>query len=153
MIKTSLQTAHQAFTLIEILVVVGVIAIIFSLTVAAINPLRRFSEANNAQRASDISAILNAVHQYAANNLGALPTAISTTVSEISSTGASICVDIVPDQVGVLPVDPSLGDPIGEENCGDAYNTGYTIVKNASGTRVTVAAPLSELGETISITR
>ena len=58
------QRNYSGFTLIEILVVVGLIAILAAITIVAINPAKNFESTRNTQRSSDISAILNAVTQY-----------------------------------------------------------------------------------------
>ena len=55
---------YQGFTLIEILVVVGLIAIIAAITIVAINPAKNFAQGRDAQRANDVTAILNAISQY-----------------------------------------------------------------------------------------
>lgn len=141
----------KGFTLVELVVVIGILAILLSIVLVAINPSRQFSQANNTQRRSDVSAILNAVTQYAADNKGSLPTSITSTVKDISSaaSAADICSDIVSDYIAAMPVDPTTGS---YTDCTD-YDTGYTIVKSASNNRVTVAAPDAEISETITITR
>src|SRR4030042_6971179 len=102
----------KAFTLIELLVVIGVLTVLFAIVLIAVNPGRQFSQANDTQRRSDINAILNAVHQYGAENKGTLPTEITTTVEVIGSdtpTQANICNDIVPTYIAAMPVDPVDG--------------------------------------------
>lgn len=142
------------FTLIEILVVIGILAILFAIALVAINPARQFSQANNTKRQSDVNAILNAIHAYAADNKGALPSGITTTAQVIGSgTGeANICTALVTTYIAALPRDPSVtgGDVT---NCTAAYATGYTVVKSASDNRITVAAPSAELSATIQVTR
>jgi len=55
---------YEGFTLIEILVVVGLIAILAAVTIVAINPAKNFEQTRDAQRSADVTAILNAVTQY-----------------------------------------------------------------------------------------
>ncbi len=55
---------YEGFSLIEILVVVALIIILAAITIIAINPAKNFRDTRNAQRASDVNAILNAVTQY-----------------------------------------------------------------------------------------
>lgn len=147
-----MKSAHKGFTLVELLVVIGILATLLAITLIAINPARQFSQANNTQRDSNVNAILNAVHQYAADNRGALPAGITTTVQTIADTGADICASIITTYIAALPVDPSLGGG-NITNCTAAYNTGYTIVQSATDNRITVAAPMAELGRSISVTR
>jgi len=56
--------AYDAFTLIEILVVIGLIAILAAVTIIAINPQRNFRQARDNERRAETSAILNAISQY-----------------------------------------------------------------------------------------
>lgn len=148
-----MRSSKKGFTLIEILVVIGILATLFAIVLIAINPARQFSQANNTKRRSDVTTILNAIHQYAADNRGALPTGITTTAQTVSDTGANICADIITRYIGALPSDPSVGGGTAITDCTAAYNTGYTVVRSATDNRITVAAPNAELGEPISVTR
>lgn len=143
----------RGFTLIELLVVIGVLAVLLAIVLIAINPARQFSQANNTKRASDVSAILNAVTQYSADNRGTLPAGITTASQTISDTGADICADIVTRYLAALPVDPLTNNGTPIATCSGAYSTNYTIVRSATDNRITVSAPAAELGATITITR
>ncbi len=143
---------NKGFTLIEIIVVMAVLSVLFSIILIVINPKTQFSRANNAKRRSDTAAILNAIGAYTADNKGVLPSGIATTVATItdSPNGANICASLVPNYIPALPPDPSL--KTNDITTCTNYNTGYTVVKDANN-RVTVAAPDQENGEVISITR
>ena len=143
---------NKGFTLIELLVVIGILAVLLAIVLIAINPARQFAQANNTQRRSDVNAILNSVHQYAADNNGTLPAGITTTAANVSSTGADLCALLVSDYLAALPADPTTTGPVDEAACATAYDTGYTIVTSAANNRVTVTAPSAELGEVISAT-
>ncbi|MDP1743579.1 MAG: type II secretion system protein [Candidatus Amesbacteria bacterium] len=143
----------KGFTLIELLVVIGILSVLLVITLVAINPARQFSLANNTKRRSDINSILNAVHQYAADTKGVLPTAITTTVQAVSNTAANVCASLVSNYLAALPSDPLTNAGASVTDCAAAYSTGYTIVKSATNNRVTVAAPDAELSEVISVTR
>ncbi len=140
---------NKGFTLIEILVVIGIIAILATIVLIAINPSRQFAQANNTQRESNVNAILNAVGQYAADNKGSLPSGITTTSTDISKAGINICSSLVPTYIPALPVDPKVGS---YTDC-TTYDTGYFISKDSTTGRVTVNAPSAEIGVTISVTR
>ena len=152
----SLKNLRQAgFTLIELLVVIGILAVLLAIVLVAINPAKQFSQANDTKRSSDVNAILNAVHQYMADNRGTVPGSITTTSTAISSTGINLCDDLVPEYIAALPVDPqnNNGTPIEEAGCAGAYATGYEISRSASDNRITVTAPSTENGATITVTR
>lgn len=147
-----MKTAQKGFTLVELLVVIGILATLLAITLIAINPARQFSQANNTQRNSNVNAILNAVGSYAADNRGALPAGITTTEQNIANTGANICADIVTRYIAALPTDPALGGG-SVTDCTQPYDTGYTIVQTTDN-RITVRAPNAELpGVVISVTR
>lgn len=147
--------SKRGFTLVELLVVIGILAVLLAITLIAINPARQFSQANNTKRSSDVNAVLNAITQYAADNRGTLPTGITTTAQSISNTGANICAALVTQYLAALPVDPltNNGTPITDCAAVAGYNTNYTVVRSATDNRITVTAPAAELSQTISVTR
>lgn len=147
--------AQTGFTLIELLVVIGVLAVLLAIVLIAINPARQFSQANNTKRSSDVNALLNATHQFAADNQGTLPGGgdITTTSQNISSTAVDLCADLVPQYIAAMPVDPLTNNGTPVTDCAAAYDTSYMIVRSASDNRITVSAPDAELGASISVVR
>lgn len=147
----------KAFTLVEVLLVMVIIAILAAIVIVAINPARQISQANNTQRSADVKTILDAVGDYALDNRGAYPANITDTATVIGSAEGliNICGDLVPTFVAAMPFDPTALDADDAAahytSCADYY-TGYTIIEDANG-RITVAAPDAELSETISVTR
>lgn len=71
-----MQKNQQGFTLIEILLVIGIIAVLATVVVVALDPAKRFADARDSRRLSDIQSILSAVQQYIVDNKGALPNGI-----------------------------------------------------------------------------
>ncbi len=142
---------NKGFTLIEILVVIGIIAILATIVLIAINPSRQFKQANDTQRTSNVNAILNAVGQYLADNKGDISAlGITSTAQTISNAMTGFCDEIVPDYMTALPVDPKTGT---WTSC-SSYNTGYTIEISSSTSRITVVAPDTELASpAISVSR
>ena len=142
----------KAFTLIEVLLVIVIIAILAGIVIVAINPARQISQANNAERDSDVKALLDGIHEYAIDNRGTLPTGITTTATVVGSGAGQIdiCSDLVPTYLAEMPFDPTATGAA-YTDC-TTYNTGYTVASDVNG-RVTVAAPGAELSETISVTR
>lgn len=164
--KTAQKLLSRGFTLIELLVVIGILAVLLAIVLIAINPARQFAQANDTQRKSDVNAVLNAIHQYAAENGGNLPhvgatgaatrLAGGTTYTMVNTTGATdtgvaFCEDLVPTFIAQLPKDPQNGTYV---SC-TSYDGIYTIsVATGSGTpRVTVASVSQVTGQPIEVTR
>lgn len=147
------------FTLIEILLVMGIIAVLAAVVIVAINPARQFAQARNSQRTSNVFSILNAISQNMSDNGGVFACAagaIPTTATVIKSSGgydAASC--LTPTYLPAIPFDPSAAGA--HFASATDYNTGYTLVRDSTTGRITVAAPEaltpSELNKTISATR
>ena len=131
------------FTLIEILIVIGIIAILAAIVLVAINPARQFKQANNTQRSSNVNAILSAVGHYTVDNKGKLPTDVDTGAQEISE---ALCDNLVPKYISAIPSDPTSGGKgalFSDCDDVDAGDIGYEVESDANG-RVTVSAPNTE---------
>jgi prepilin-type N-terminal cleavage/methylation domain-containing protein len=143
--------ASRGFTLIEILIVIGIIAILAGIVLVAINPARQFRQANNTQRSSNVNAILNAIGQYTVDNKGDIsalniPVGDESDAEPISEADVDLCDFLVPTYIPALPADPLeevQNIPAPGNDCDDAYDTGYEVYASTTG-RVTVIAPQTE---------
>jgi len=158
---------EKGFTLIEILIVIGIIALLATIVIIAINPARQFAQARDTKRVSNVNAILNAIGQYAADNKGdilvlGIPQAPAVP-GEISDAGVDLCNDLVPTYLPSLPIDPKTGvegadtdgdDQVSLDECDDGYNTKYTVQQGdvASGERISVCA-IGDITVDICVTR
>ena len=101
---------NKGFTLIEILIVIGIIAILAGIVLVAINPARQFRQAGNTQRESNVNAILNAIGQYSVDHKGdnnGIGLGTTTVAKVISTSQSNICAQLVPTYIPALPTDPS----------------------------------------------
>lgn len=105
---------NKGFTLIEILVVIGIIAILATIVIIAINPARQFAQARNTQRISNLNTILNAVGQNIADNKGiftcaSIGTPLGSATTTIGTSGSNFAC-LVPTYIpSAIPVDPTNG--------------------------------------------
>jgi prepilin-type N-terminal cleavage/methylation domain-containing protein len=147
---------RSGFTLIEVLLVIAILTILAGIVIAAINPAKQVGESQNAQRRSDIKAILDAVHEYSIDHSGFLPSESIPIGADCLTDGHDICTpgiscdgvnidELITDQtyLTTLPSDPSSGT-------GDI--TGYRIFQTVHG-RVGVCAPDAYGEEDIVIVR
>jgi prepilin-type N-terminal cleavage/methylation domain-containing protein len=140
----------QAFTLLEILLVVAAIAILAGIVILAINPTKQLGDTKNAARKADVNTILSAVYQYSIDNNGTIPAAITSSSTEICA--SSSCASLI--DLSVLTVNEKYltAIPVDPKGAVAASGTGYAISKSVNG-RITVKALQAEQGAVISATR
>lgn len=147
----------RGFTLIEVLIVIGIIAVLAAVVLVAVNPARQFKLARDAQRTSNVNAILNTVGQNMAEHHGLFicgndtaPTPIPLLPTAIKSSGGfDLARCVVPAYISTLPVDPTAAGAHFATTTD--YDTGYVIYADAQG-RIT-ASSTGEITTSISVTR
>ena len=150
-----MKNKNSAFTLLEILLVVGIIAILAGIVIIAINPGKQLAQVRNSQRKSDIKAISNAITQFYIDHsyYPASTTFSTTSLMAICPTGASSspavgfnCAannmlnlsELVPTYLVAIPNDPVT-----------TTISGYSVM--LANNQPVVSAPLAELGVKVAI--
>lgn len=153
----------KGFTLIELLIVIAVIVVLAAAVFVALNPAKRFQDARNSRRQSDVQNILNAIKTDQVDNGGTYVAAVSgltagsayvvgtnaagcntgCTATATQAACADLTALVTEGYLGSVPMDPSGGT---------AAFTDYYVIRNSSGT-VTVGACDAEDGSTISVSR
>lgn len=144
--KNSLPT-KQGFTLIEILLVIGIIAVLATVVVVALDPAKRFADAKDARRLSDIQSILSAVQQHIVDNKGTLPSGLDSTERQIGTAGSGcsisgncgVTVDSCIDMSGELSLGHYLKSLPFDPNVTSESTTHYSIQVDSNNI-VTVTA-------------
>ncbi len=75
----TIHSSQNAFTLLEVLLVVAALGILAGIVIVALNPGKQLADTHNAKRQSDVKTIVNAVYQYSIDNLGNFPGSIPLT--------------------------------------------------------------------------
>jgi prepilin-type N-terminal cleavage/methylation domain-containing protein len=102
--QTNRSTA--GFTLIEVLVTVGVMALLASVVIIGVNPARQISNTRNAQRTGNIANIQGAINHYAIETFTGYPAGIDSTFRMIGTAASGCAVSCGPD---TLPPPPPAG--------------------------------------------
>lgn len=154
-----LQQEFEGFTLIELIIVIGVVAILAAITIVAINPSQNFIDSRNSSRQNEAREIQSAITQWIVDggNLSSVTQegngqpligcAYGTNdVASGSGLDASVDLDtlLVDGSTSYLPEIPS--DP----RSATGVDTGYDICNDGTG-RAIVTAPDAEDSATIAV--
>ncbi len=149
MLKKKEKKASRArcggFTMIEILIVIGILIVLGGIAFVAINPAEQLAKARNSQRNVHIEAIYGAIEHYVFQNSGALPgsggSCFDGKSAEVTFDAYECEAFLTPYFLNEVPIDPVQGAP------GDS---GYLIKKDNRG-RIGVMAIYAEREEDISV--
>ena len=153
---------NKGFTFLEIILFLGVVAVLLGIFFLAINPTKQLGDIRNSQRRLDVLTILDAVYQYSIDNNNTFPAVINKTnlicvadTNQICQDGGT-CNNLInlyndltiasSTYLKSMPKDPAVAISAGG---GSRY---YISKQQASG-RITVCAPKAENGMVISVTR
>lgn len=136
---------RRSFTLIELLIVIGIIAILAAIVILAINPKKQLNDASSSATRSHLNTILKSLNQFQVD-FERVPQQIN--LSAIVDTPREICRDeinqfqcafngyasfqeLTPDYIADVPVDPEYATDRG---------TGYWVRVDDDG-RFHVSSP------------
>lgn len=124
---------QPGFTLLEILLTIGIIAVLATVVVVSLDPVERFKDARDSRRLADIESILSAVHQYVIDNQGSYPAGMDTSERQVgsASSGCSLSGNCAVSTGECLDLDSSLerylkNIPFDPEN-GSSARTHYSV--------------------------
>jgi prepilin-type N-terminal cleavage/methylation domain-containing protein len=153
-----MRQTRRGLTLIEIVITIAIIAVLTGVYFLIANPANQLAGARNTRRGTDLQVLMSAVkeniadqgnNQFGCASAGPLPTSTIKMGSASGSYNIAPCL-IPADGIYVMPFDPNASSAYYASVSN--YNTGYSIMMNASGS-VTLSAPYAELGKTVSLTQ
>jgi prepilin-type N-terminal cleavage/methylation domain-containing protein len=125
----------NAFTLLEVLLVVAAVGILAAIVIVAINPQRQLEKTRDAERQSEVNTLYDAIQQYNIDNNG-YPSPVANLsdheAAEICQDGTSdpSCInltnDLVETYLAAIPSDPQAS----------GAGSGYVVAKNGSRIRL-----------------
>lgn len=72
-LRTAMSKVRSAFTLLELLLVIAIVASLTGLVIAALNPVQKLQNVNNTKAISKSNDIEKAINNYTVANAGTLP--------------------------------------------------------------------------------
>lgn len=144
--------SSKAFTLPEVLIVIGILAILAVIVILAVDPVARFENARDSRRLSDVQAITSALHQYVIDHKGVFPAGLDTTERQIGTAtadcavttphcsvkGAQDCLDLT------SALQPYLHGVPSDPKTGDEAHTRYSVRVGSDNALLVEACDLSE---------
>lgn len=143
---------NKGFTLIEILIVIGIIIILATGIIISLNPGRQYAKSRDAIRAAHLQSIMSAIYQNIASNNGKFVCSsgdIPSVATTVASGSYNLAPCLIPTFTQALGVDPQTGTWVDQTN----YNTRYEISKDTTTNRITLSAPDAEIDRPLTITQ
>ena len=153
--QSLMRKSKFGFTLIELIILVGIFVLLLAIVYTAVDPSRRYVDARNTNRLNEVNAVLDAVAKFSVDHNGNLPANLQTASADVNyilgtasvgcDTGCDVatqssCLDMTADLVTVnhymfsIPYDPGIKDSKSGTN-----KSLYYISKKAGGA-ITVGA-------------
>ena len=154
------KTKMRGFTLVEMLIVIGLIALLATAVLVAINPSRQFKFAHDTEKKAHLATILNAIGQNMAEHQGrfvcnnqqlSLPSATATITSATGAGTFDLAPCIVPHYLSKMPIDP-VSSSAQFASISD-YHTAYSIIQDTNGHITLIAQSEINPLEPIIVTR
>lgn len=144
--KSFFSKNKKGFTLIEVLLVIGIIAVLATVVIVSLDPATRFQNARDARRLADVQSVLSAIQQYIVDHKGALPDGLGASEMQIgtASSGCELTRGSCNVSIGYClnfstVLAPYLKDMPYDPATGSAEQTHYTAVVDSNNI-VTVRA-------------
>ncbi len=149
----------DGFTITELVITIGIIALLMSLIVFILSPGDVLKETRDKQRAVHAQAIYDALIQkaYEIGGGGVWPEAIVIPKTkdgegnpEFAVIGSgegqvNLCEHLYPLYINPFPIDPLVGTSEGDDCRTAEYNSGYEIWQNPENSAVVITAPNAEV--------
>lgn len=138
------------YSLIELIVAIGVIAALTVIAIIAINPARQFANARNTQRQNDVHTLYKAIEQHRAKSDGVITPKINNLPQLVCNKGSKATITCAPDTIDLRPelVDTHFISDIPSDPVGTESDTRYMVAIGREQC-VTVWAVEAELDKTI----
>jgi len=158
---------RYAFTLVELLVTIGLIMILMTITIVSLNIDKQFKTAREAKRSADTRVLLDSISQFLIDeqentsipddkisrylSKGTYTPKWSSEVTAVPTPNIDLCDLLVPKYIAQIPIDPFF-DATGVGGTTDCnnYHTGYMVTQTEKG-RIIISAPFSELQPIIAV--
>ncbi len=138
-----LRQKNKGFTLVELIIVIGIIAILAVSVIIAINPGKHFASTRDTVRESHIKNIEQAILSYQIDNYGSLPQGIpSNQFVQIGTEEGmyDLYQYLFPEYISSFVIDPQRGVLLE----GDGYVSKYSIKREMEKEGVILSSPISE---------